>query len=484
MNASTRESASLPRIIQGGMGVAVSSWQLARAVSGEGELGVVSGTALDAVLARRLQDGDPDGDVRRALDAFPVRALADEVLDHYFREGGRDPGEPYLPTARPSLTPSPRAQHLVVLGNFVETWLAKEGHDGLVGVNYLEKIQMTTPWSAYGAMLAGVDVVLMGAGIPAHIPALLDDLAEHRTTSLPVDVAEAPEGMSYTVTIEPAELTGGRLATLRRPTFLAIVASHVLAQYLARDPATRPDGFVVEAPTAGGHNAPPRGTLTVDESGQPVYGPRDEIVVEKFVTLGIPFWLAGSYGSPDKLREAVDAGAAGIQVGTLFAMSRESGFMPELREGLLASLSDDVLSTRTDAHASPTGFPFKVASIPGTLSDVSLREGRTALCDLGHLRTPYVRDDGRVDYRCPAEPARIFERKGGDPGAAQGRVCLCNALTASVGLGQTRKDGVTELPLVTLGDDLVGPRALLADHPLGWSAAQAISYLRGDSVTA
>ncbi len=182
----------LPRIIQGGMGVAISSWQLARTVSATGELGVVSGVALDAVLARRLQDGDPQGDVRRALAAFPVPAIADEAVERYFRPGGRADGEPYLPTSRPSLTPSLRAQHLIVLGNFVEVWLAKEGHDGSIGVNYLEKIQMTTPYAAYGAMLAGVDAVLMGAGIPAHIPHLLDELAQHRATTLPVDVAERP----------------------------------------------------------------------------------------------------------------------------------------------------------------------------------------------------------------------------------------------------------------------------------------------------
>jgi hypothetical protein len=47
-----------PQIVQGGMGVGVSSWRLARAVSTLGQLGVVAGTALDVVLARRLQDGD------------------------------------------------------------------------------------------------------------------------------------------------------------------------------------------------------------------------------------------------------------------------------------------------------------------------------------------------------------------------------------------------------------------------------------------
>jgi NAD(P)H-dependent flavin oxidoreductase YrpB (nitropropane dioxygenase family) len=64
-----------PVIIQGGMGVGVSGWRLAQAVAATGQLGVVSGVALDAVLARRLQRGDPDGQVRRALACFPAQLL-------------------------------------------------------------------------------------------------------------------------------------------------------------------------------------------------------------------------------------------------------------------------------------------------------------------------------------------------------------------------------------------------------------------------
>lgn len=71
MTGVTSVTTSLPRIIQGGMGVGVSSWQLARAVAEAGQLGVVSGTALDVVVARRLQDGDPGGHVQRALAQFP-----------------------------------------------------------------------------------------------------------------------------------------------------------------------------------------------------------------------------------------------------------------------------------------------------------------------------------------------------------------------------------------------------------------------------
>ena len=64
-----------PQIIQGGMGVAVSDWRLARAVSQQGQLGVVSGTALDVVLARRLQLGDPEGHLRRAMSEFPFQGV-------------------------------------------------------------------------------------------------------------------------------------------------------------------------------------------------------------------------------------------------------------------------------------------------------------------------------------------------------------------------------------------------------------------------
>ena len=62
---SSCEARPEPIIIQGGMGVAVSSWKLAKAVAVTGQLGVVSGTAVDAVMVRRLQLGDRGGHLRR-----------------------------------------------------------------------------------------------------------------------------------------------------------------------------------------------------------------------------------------------------------------------------------------------------------------------------------------------------------------------------------------------------------------------------------
>lgn len=459
------------------MGVAVSSWQLARAVSRTGQLGVVSGTALDIVVARRLQEGDPGGHFRRAFEHFPVPELAEQVLARHFRPQGRPAGQPFSPVSRIRLHPRLAEQQLSVVANFAEVWLAKEGHDGLVGINFLEKVQMATPAAAYGAMLAGVDYVLMGAGIPTEIPQLLDRLARHEVGRLNVHVEGATT--AHTTEVDPATVLGTTLPAIKRPMFLAIVSAHVLAAYLARDDETRPDGFVIEGPTAGGHNAPPRGRMTLDDDGQPVYGPRDRADLAQVAALGLPFWLAGSAGTPERVASALASGAAGVQVGTLFALSAESGLTDTLRNELLSQLGDGTLEVRTDALASPTGFPFKVASMQGTMSDTDVYAQRERLCDLGYLRTPYEAAGGRIGYRCAAEPLEVYLRKGGTEEDTVGRQCLCNSLIANVSLGQTRRDGYVEPPLVTLGADLEGAHQLLERYPTGWTAHQAMAWLTG-----
>jgi NAD(P)H-dependent flavin oxidoreductase YrpB (nitropropane dioxygenase family) len=467
--------APLPVIIQGGMGVAVSSWQLARAVSKAGQLGVVSGTALDVVIARRLQDGDAGGHVRRALEHFPVPAMAQRILNRYFLEGGRAPDHPYHPVPKLGMDTSVAGLELSIVANYAEVWLAKEGHGGVVGINFLEKVQMATPSAAYGAMLAGVDYVLMGAGIPAEIPRLLDHLAVHEACSLGLDVDEATQ--DYSVGLDPQALTGGGLAPLGRPMFLAIVSAHVLAAYLAREDTTRPDGFVVEGPRAGGHNAPARGRPVFDEDGQPVFGPRDNADLAKVAAVGLPFWLAGGYATAVQVDQARVAGAAGVQVGTLFALCDESGLDPAIRQEMLTQLAVGELVVRTDPRASPTGFPFKVVTLKGTMSQAEEYAARPRLCDLSYLRVPFERAPGELGYRCPAEPVHMYVRKGGDIAETVGRKCLCNGLTAGIQLGQNRHDGYSEVPIVTLGADLEGVAQMLSDHPEGWTAVEAVDRL-------
>jgi nitronate monooxygenase len=136
----------------------------------------VSGTALDVILARRLQLGDSDGDMRRAMARFrfPIPGVAQRVFDHYFIPGGKPASQLFKPIPLLAQSPGHVLVELTVLANFVEVFLAKEGHSGQVGINYLEKIQLPTLPSLFGAMLAGVDYVLVGAGIPVAIPGILD----------------------------------------------------------------------------------------------------------------------------------------------------------------------------------------------------------------------------------------------------------------------------------------------------------------------
>jgi len=450
-------------IIQGGMGAGVSNWKLAQAVSRTGQLGVVSGTALDQVLARRLQDGDPGGEMRRGLDAFPFPAMATRIRETYFVPGGKTVETPYLTIAQPALDSPRELTELCIVANFVEVFLAREGHSNAVGINYLEKIQAPILPGIYGAMLAGVDYVLMGAGIPLKIPGVLDRFAQHKAAEYTLHVTGALEGDDDELRFDPKDFAEVELPPLTRPKFLAIVSSNTLATTMLKRANGKVDGLVIEMPSAGGHNAPPRGKLQLSATGEPIYGERDAVDVAKLAELGVSFWLAGGYGHAEKLREALAMGAAGIQVGTAFEFAEESGLRQDYKRALLAKVIAGESYVFTDPLASPTGFPFKVARLEGTSSETEVSEQRPRICDLGFLREAYRKEDGSVGYRCPAEPVSVYLAKGGKAEDTVGRKCLCNALVANIGLSQTRNGHRTEKGMVTAGDDL----AFVADflHP-------------------
>lgn len=467
-----------PKIIQGGMGVGVSGWFLAQTVAMLGQLGVVSGTTLDVMLARRLQLGDPGGHMERAMAEFPDQDMVQRIWSRYFVEGGKKPDQPFQSLPLHSLdTPRPLVE-LTVVGNFVEVTLAKSGHSGPIGINFLEKIQLPTLPSMYGAMLAGVDYVLMGAGIPRSIPGIIDGFTTGEAAKLRIDVEGAATGEEFYTRFDPAELWGSAPPTLKRPNFVPIISSYTLALTMAKKASGSVEGFVVEGPLAGGHNAPPRGGVTLGPTGEPIYGERDVPDLNKIRDLGFPFWLAGSQATPEKLQEALALGAAGVQVGTAFAFSNESGIDPILKRRILDEVRAGRATVFTDPLASPTGFPFKVVPMPGSIMEPALYEARERVCDLGYLRHAYRREDGSVGFRCPAEPIAQYARKGGDASEAEGRVCLCNGLLATAGLAQTRH-GEAELPLFTAGDDLLHLSRFLKDGEVSYSAADVIRTLLG-----
>jgi nitronate monooxygenase len=313
----------IPTIIQGGMGVTVSSWTLARSVSIRGQLGVVSGTALDTVLVRRLQDGDRGGHVRRAMADFPVRDVAAAALERFFLAGGRAPDQPYklLPPYRQRVRRE--RQQLTMLATFVEVALAKEEHQGVVGLNLFAQAQMPTLASLYGAMLAGVDYILMSAGVPREIAGALDALSQHQRASLHFDV-EGDWGEVLHLTFDPAEMGADTGATLKRPAFLPIISANSLATDFTYQGSESVEGLIV-------------------------YGETDAADLARLRDLNLPFWLAGGAGSPARLAGALAAGATGIQVGRLFAFCKESGLADYLKRDVLdrAVRGDDLVAIST-----------------------------------------------------------------------------------------------------------------------------------------
>jgi nitronate monooxygenase len=467
-----------PKIIQGGMGVAVSNWRLARTVAARGQMGVISGTGLDTVVARRLQLGDSGGHLRMAFDAFPLQDMANRVWERYFRPDGKDEDAAFKSKPMPMMKPTVAANELTVVANFVEVFLAKHGHEGWVGINLLEKIQLPTLPSLFGAMLAGVNVVLMGAGIPRQIPAALDSLAQLEPTRLAIEVMGADPGEIFYNEFVPRDFCPTSFSSIPRPKFFAIVASTALATTLVKKCQPPVDGLVVEYPTAGGHNAPPRGAMMLDENNEPIYGEKDVPDLGTIANLGVPFWLAGSYADPAKLEEAISYGAQGVQVGTAFAFCNESGIATHLKREVVRASLDGTIQVFTDAKASPTGFPFKVLLQDGTISQPNVYEKRERICDMGYLRTAYKMEDGKLGYRCASEPVEDYVKKGGAIEDTVGRKCLCNALMATAGYGQVRHS-VHEMPILTTGNDVVNIGRFVPAGQDNYSANDVIDVLLG-----
>ena len=297
--------AQFPKIIQGGMGVGVSNWRLAQAVSRLGQLGVVSGTALDCALrapACRWRPAVTCAEEWRL--SFPE--MARRIWQEYFVPGGKPDGEPYPALPMHQKRTRANSSRCACCSNFVEVFLAREGHKNPVGINFLEKVQMPhlrfhlrrnagrrrlrpdgrghsaphsrRPRCVCRARCRPNTGWLSPAPARASLP-----MSTPSCASIPLEYAEGPLPV-----LEPAQ------------SFSAIISSNTLATTMLRRANGRVDGFVIEGPTAGGHNAPPRGKLQLNAAGEPVYGERDRVDLDDLRALGVPFWLAGGYGSPQK----------------------------------------------------------------------------------------------------------------------------------------------------------------------------------------
>jgi nitronate monooxygenase len=333
------------RLIQGGMGVYISNWRLAKTVAMERPgitAGTVSGTGLDVVYVRLLQLGDPGGHILRAFTAFDEQfgvEIGKKIYDRYFIDGGKTPLDQFQYGPKPTvyseggsggipmqiqnttpikLTLNNDLVELLIVTNFAEVWLARQDHIGIIFINYLKKVELPLIFAMYGAMLAGVNGIIVGAGNPDGLPAVCSNLAKHSAVTTDLSVLYRESGEKYVLTFDPGSIAMGKLTRkpLIQPAFLAIVSQENLVSTLALSSSQPPDGFIIEHHTAGGHNAPPQGIAKFDSFGQPLYSELDEPNLSAICKAGLPYWLAGGYNSNKKLELALNVGATGVQVGS------------------------------------------------------------------------------------------------------------------------------------------------------------------------
>ncbi len=158
---------------------------------------------------------------------------------------------------------------LLIATGFAEVWLAKEGHDGKIFINFLNKIDLPLIYIMYGAMLAGVDGVIVGAGNPDGLPAIRSRLASHEAVTRSLSVLYAGPGEQFTISFDPKQVAGGAFARLplERPAFLAIASLEELVKALAESDSRGPGRLYHRAPHGRWPQCQPSGAVEERRGG-------------------------------------------------------------------------------------------------------------------------------------------------------------------------------------------------------------------------
>jgi NAD(P)H-dependent flavin oxidoreductase YrpB (nitropropane dioxygenase family) len=437
----------MPELIQAGMGAHVSCARLANVTSRLGALGVVSSVGLRHIVPQQVRDGHAD--TIALARTFPVARYVEELLS--YAPGGKRHTRA-IPIDVPDAVKGGLARRLSAISAYVEVMRAKNGHRGLVGINVMWKCALTVLPSIYGALLAGVDAFLCGAGVPME----LHEIVARMRRGTDLDYAPLTGTGTHVQMSIADDATADLLQSRAMPKLLPILSNfafckRLLDTWAKRSAEARPDAFVLENHAAGGHNAQPRDKVA--------FGEADDInsYFDKVLELGVPVYVAGAFADGGSRRDLLywqQRGAIGIQVGSRFALTEESGLREDLKQRAIEMSRQGTLKVLTDARLSPTGFPFKYVPMEGTYGDLSLRAQQKRGCDLGYLlqsRT-ITQPDGteREVYLCPAMPEEQYIALGGAEADTVDRLCLCNALLSTAGFSKVDRPA-----LVTLGESAV-----------------------------
>lgn len=399
--------------------------------------------------------GDLDGSLRLVLEHFPYPAAARHVWQHFFVPGGKGDEQPFELVSQPHLEEGPALVELTVLANFAEVFLARQGHTGWVGVHYHDSARLALLPSLFGALLAGVDFLLVSASGVAAVQPALRRLLAHESAALDVTLTDTDR---LTCGFDPHSLGSGHSPALRAPILLAVCETVDEAESVLTG-AGFDGGFIVQAPSGAGW-------LEAAEFA-------------RLRSLGRPFWLGNVAATAENFARVSQEGAGGLQVNTPFTFCAESALDPDLKRRVLTLVRQDPNHLFTQLSALPDGQPFRVLRLEETAADPEISAARLRLCDVGWFREVYRRPDGSVGYRCPGEPMHHYLLKGGDATTAARQPCICNGVLAGLGLAQLQDGRELERALVPVGEDVRELRRFLKPGGVEFTAADVVKDLTG-----
>lgn len=460
-----------PRLFQAGMGAGVSRYWLSRKAARLGALGIVSSVGLRTIIVEAVRRGDKQ--VIAMAKTFPFAQHRDELLSFAsggFRHRRAVPQDGYGDVGK-------LAARLTVISTFIEVSLAKKGHHGKIGINVMWKLSTSVLPTILGALLAGVDALICGAGVPMELEEIVDSIRAGKTELSFDPLYGTTTPVSFEFNREVVEYLRG--CRYRRPKLIPILSNYAFCRKIVKKWRIPPDFIILEDWKAGGHNQNPRNKVEHSDVSDGI-----ETYFDEVLTLGVRVVVAGGFeygGNRTDFLYWRRRGAWGIQVGSRFALCKESGWDRKWRDLIIQMNRRGETVIMTDHEASPTGFAIKVVVVPGTLSDPEVYNRRERSCLYGCLRRGHTFVDPetgetRTTLICPAMPLSMYQRLCPDKTREEclkecgGQVvCLCSALLATIGdidddvfltLGLSGKTVVRHWTAEEIVQDILTPRVV------------------------
>jgi nitronate monooxygenase len=323
-------------IVQGGMGIGVSLSPLAGAVAREGGVGIISSAALDRLVSKQ-----------KGKKVTSYEAAFEEVSQ-------------------------------------------AKASGGFAGINIMVALVRDYEDSVKGALDAGADFIISGAGLPLGLPAIQP----------PKDTALIPI-ISSARAFELICKKWGRLGY-------------------------RPDAVVLEGPLAGGHLGFKIDQIDLESNKLENLLPP---VMDLAIKYGdIPVIVAGGIYTHADIERFLKMGASGVQMGTRFLATEESTASEEYKRAVVAAKEEDIIIAIDPG--SPCGLPFRVIKqSPAYVS--AMKRLRPPKCDKGYV---LLKDEEGKFTRCLAKMSN------------EHHFCICNGLLSSAGYNRDKEE-----PLFTVG---------------------------------